>query len=133
MSNGFCRPLLHLCERTRGRAHNTPCRHTEILSLLPLLHPPEQLLMFHSSRLDLVTDRGVTLPHARNCCSVPIAWRRARWLLWLKAVSMLDNCDGDIHSRVLPKHALANNNSNNSCYAGTLSLGLKCPFRGLFL
>lgn len=45
------RPLLHLRERTW--AQHT---HTQILSLPPLLHPPEQLLMFHSSKLDLVTE-----------------------------------------------------------------------------
>ena len=64
--------------RTRG-IHTTTlsqkCSHCP-----PLLHSPEQLLMFQSSKLDLVTDRALPLPHARACCSGLMAWRRAMWL-----------------------------------------------------
>ena len=105
--------------------------HGEMLSLPPLLHPPEQLLMFHSSKLGLVTD-GAALPlHTRNWCDRRTERRRARWPEWPKAASM-QGCNGDIHSHIHPKHALANNNSNNSCYVGTLLWELKCSFELIF-
>lgn len=45
--------------RTRASAHT----YTDMLVLPPLLHPPEQLLMFYSSKIDLVT---LLLPHNRD-------------------------------------------------------------------
>lgn len=44
----------------------------------------------------------------------------------------MQGCNGDIHSHIHPKHALANNNSNNSCYVGTLLRELKCSFELIF-
>lgn len=79
-----------------------------------LLHLPEQLLMFHSWKRDLVSDGASPFPHAHNwtdsveTCQVAVM-----------AEGVQNSCNGDTHSHVRPKRALANNNRNNSCYVET--------------
>lgn len=45
---------------------------------------------------------------------------------------MQNSCNGDTHSDVRPKSALANNNRNNSCYVETFPRGIKCRFWIIF-